>query len=433
MSGMDRAVRFERELPDILVAIAAPRVPDYVDDLLALTAGTRQRRRWTFPERWLPMGVIARRPAFFPTIPWRTLIAAAVLVTLLAAALFVVGSQKRLPPPFGPAANGSLVYGLDGDIYARSGIDGVERLVIGGATDDFAAAFSRDGTRLLWLRMIEPGTPTAPRDRLALFSANADGSDVRDLTGSLYLAWWDSSPDDRQLAIGADDGLVPSLFIVDVTGKQQIRRLDMGVPMEVTGPTWRPDGQEIIFRGVTAGSDALHSAIFSVRPDGTGLHPLTAVDGDINTDYGDPRLSSDGTLLLYANREHETLARIHLRDVSTGLDRRLEFRPTTSEQGLASFSPDGHSILFTQWDRSGAQLMLAPVDGSTDPVAVGLRYPLVDGNPNLAGGFSPDGSLILEFSYQSRQMRVIDSRVGGPGVVMPWSLSDFPGWQRVAR
>jgi len=433
MSGMDRAVRFERELPDILVAIAAPRVPDYVDDLLALTAGTRQRRRWTFPERWLPMGVIARRPAFFPTVPWRTLIAAAVLVTLLAAALFVAGSQRRLPPPFGPAANGSLVYSLDGDIYARSGIDGVERLVIGGSTDDFGATFSRDGTRMLFLRVIEPGTPAAPRDRIALFSANADGSDIRDLTGSLYLGWWDSSPDDRLLAIGADDGVVPSLFIVDVTGKQPIHRVEMGVPMEVLTPSWHPDGQQIIFRGVTAGSDALHSAVFSVRPDATGLHPLTGVDGDINTDYQIPRLSPDGTLLTYTNREHETLSRIHLRDLSTGLDRRLEFRPVSTEQGWATFSPDGKSILFTQWDRDGARLMLAPIDGSSEPVAVGPRYPLLDGEPEMTGGFSPDGSLILTFSARSRQMRVIDPRFGGDGAVIPWTLSDFPGWQRVAR
>ena len=61
MSTFDRSDRFQQELPDILTAIAAPRMPDYVDDLLAQAAATRQRPRWTFPERWLPMGAIARR------------------------------------------------------------------------------------------------------------------------------------------------------------------------------------------------------------------------------------------------------------------------------------------------------------------------------------------------------------------------------------
>jgi len=77
--------------------------------------------------------------------------------------------------------------------------------------------------------------------------------------------------------------------------------------------------------------------------------------------------------------------------------------------------------------------MLAPIDGSSEPVAVGPRYPLLDGEPDLSGGFSPDGSLILTFSARSRQMRVIDTRFGGDGAVIPWTLSDFPGWQRVAR
>jgi Tol biopolymer transport system component len=431
MSGMDRVVRFERELPDILVAIAAPRVPEYVDDLLALTAGTRQRRRWTFPERWLPMGVIARRPAFFPTVPWRTLIAAAVLIALLAAALFVAGSQKRLPPPFGPAANGSLVYSLDGDIYARSGVDGVERLLIGGTSVDFGATFSRDGTKLLFLRLIESGTTAAPRDRIALFSADPDGTNVRDLTGGLFLSWWDASPDDRQIVIQADNGIVPSLYIVDVGGTGAPRRIDVGVAMQMEMPSWMPDGREIVFRGITAGDKALQSAIFAVRPDGSGLHPLTALDGDIAMDYQVPRLSPDGTLLAYT--EQKTTSRFHIRNLSTGLDRRLEFSPTRSDQAWPSFSPDGTQILFTQWTRDGAQLMLAPVDGSAAPVPVGLRSPLVNGDPDLSGGFSPDGSLILAFSSQSRQMRVIDAHRGGEGTVMPWTVSDFPGWQRVAK
>ena len=61
MSAFDRSGRLQQELPDLLTDIAAPQVPDYADDLLARTAVTRQRPRWTFLERWLPMGVIARR------------------------------------------------------------------------------------------------------------------------------------------------------------------------------------------------------------------------------------------------------------------------------------------------------------------------------------------------------------------------------------
>ena len=184
MSAFDRPSRFQQELPDILTDIAAPRVPDYVDDLLALTAVTRQRPRWTFIERWLPMGVIARRPVFFPTIPWRAIVVVAALVALLATALFVVGSQRRVPPPFGLARNGALVFDAGGDIYVRDAIEGTSRPLVTGPTDDFAAGFTRDGTRLVYLRRTA-GKSGSADERITVLIANSDGSNARDLTGSL--------------------------------------------------------------------------------------------------------------------------------------------------------------------------------------------------------------------------------------------------------
>jgi len=127
MSAFDRSERFLVELPEILTDIASPRVPDYVDDLLAQTAATPQRPRWTFIERWLPMGAIARRPLFFPTVPWRTIVTVALLIALLAAALIVAGSQSKVPPPFGPARNGALAFG-DGDVYLRDSVTGESQI-----------------------------------------------------------------------------------------------------------------------------------------------------------------------------------------------------------------------------------------------------------------------------------------------------------------
>ena len=62
---------FDRRLPVILDEISQPRTPDYFDDLLGLTARTRQRPAWTLPERWLPMVDITRQPAFARQVPWR--------------------------------------------------------------------------------------------------------------------------------------------------------------------------------------------------------------------------------------------------------------------------------------------------------------------------------------------------------------------------
>ncbi len=189
MSSFDRSDRFQQELPDVLTAIAAPRMPDYVDDLLAQAAATRQRPRWTFPERWLPMGAIARRQPYVPIPAWRLFLVAALLLALAAAALLVTaGSQQHVPPPFGPARNGAVLFG-NGDIYIRDTLDGPARLVIGGPTFDFAAGFTRDGTRLTFLRRVA-GTEGSPDERLQAFTADTDGSNVAPLTAPLVAPDW---------------------------------------------------------------------------------------------------------------------------------------------------------------------------------------------------------------------------------------------------
>src|SRR3954447_16333694 len=103
MSAFDRYGRLPIELPDLLTEIAAPRTPDYTDDVLGVTAATRQRPRWTFPERWLPMALIAteRLPVRAP-IPWRAVAGVALLLlALIAAALLAAGGRRTLPAPFG--------------------------------------------------------------------------------------------------------------------------------------------------------------------------------------------------------------------------------------------------------------------------------------------------------------------------------------------
>jgi hypothetical protein len=250
MSAFDRSARLQLELPDILTDIAAPRVPDYVDDILAQTAVTRQRPRWTFIERWLPMGVIARRMVLFPRVPWRTLVAVALLIALLAAALLIVGSQHKLPSPFGPARNGMITYGSNGDVWARETIDGPARLLVGGSTDDFASGFTRSGTQLVFLRRTS-GTAGSPDEQVRVVISNLDGSNPRVVTSDLKAPdWFDWSPDDSHLVIQANDGATPLLYVLDpMTGKSDA--IDTGkVFTLMTTPNFLgPSGTEITFRG----------------------------------------------------------------------------------------------------------------------------------------------------------------------------------------
>ena len=144
--------RFERRLPEILDEIALPQVPDYTDDILDQTARLRQRPGWTLPERWLPMDLTAA-PARIGRVPWRTVGVLALLLLALAVAIVVVGSRTRqVNPFFGPAANGSIIYDLEGDIYVTDALGAPGRLLIG------AKGPSASGSRRTAARSGSPGS-----------------------------------------------------------------------------------------------------------------------------------------------------------------------------------------------------------------------------------------------------------------------------------
>jgi hypothetical protein len=433
MSTFDRSDRFQQELPDILTAIAAPRMPDYVDDLLAQAAATRQRPRWTFPERWLPMGAIARQQPYVPSPAWRLFLVAALLLALAAAALLATaGSHHHVPPPFGPARNGALLFG-NGDIYIRDSIDAEARLIIGGPTFDFAAGFTRDGTRVTFLRRVA-GTEGSPDERLQAFIADTDGSNVAPLTAPLVAPdWFDFAPDNGSIVyIAGDPATRQSLFVVNVGQPGEPRQLPTGnPPMSVTFPNFlAPTGDEIVFRGRTGSGSTGRSGIFAIPPDGRAARPVTRTDGNPEDGYQFPQPSPDGRYLAYTwwDRVFNGL-RINLLDLRTGKERILT--DVGRSEGYATFSPDSKRIVFVNFLSDTYQVMVEPVDGSSPPLPMGPRYRQAN-NESLGGTFSPDGNWVVVGDTASGQTRLVNSTKGGNGTLLAWSSADLTGWQRLA-
>ena len=66
-------------------------------------------------------------------LPWRQLGVLALIALLLAVALAAyVGTQRRVPPPFGPARNGLIPYISQGDIYVGDPVTGRTTLLLSG-------------------------------------------------------------------------------------------------------------------------------------------------------------------------------------------------------------------------------------------------------------------------------------------------------------
>jgi hypothetical protein len=438
--------RFERRLPEVLNDLAVPSVPDYFDDLLSQTARTPQRPGWTFLQRWLPMDFALQRPIGSRQIPWRTLGLVAVLAILIAIAIVTVGSQRRtLPAPFGPASNGSIIYGRDGDIYVADKDGRHEALLIGGATNDFAAAWSRDGSEILFGRTVDDSglgvTGTI------VMAADPDGRNVRQLASARIgeTDGLDVSPTATKMAlINIRPGGHRALSVLDFGG--DMRDLDIGSIEPLQGVTWRPpNGDELIFvgrpHGIRNGIDPditeTDVALYAIHPDGSGLRQITLHHGESippkenQISFQGLTISDDGGTAAYWTWGPPTFdsgrkCSSFLVDLTTGQERQLVPDPSDACDVGPAFLPDGR-ILVRSDDASGmSQLLVAPSDGSAPARAVGPRFPFRD-----AGWFiSPDRAQIMfvPTTGVSRLVSVETGEVHDTGLV----IGDAPSWQRLA-
>ena len=425
MNRYDRPTRLVADLPDILTEIASPRVPDYANDLLAQTAATRQRPRWSFIERWLPMNVLAKPTVPFRPVPWRAILIAAGLLVILTAGWLIAGSMQRVPEPFGLAANGALVYVSDGDIMARDTLTGESRVLVAGPGDDFAAGYTRDGRHVMFLRRTagEAGTPS---ERLQLFLADADGSDAHALTTDLVAPdWFDLAPDDRTAVVHTGPAAHERLELVDLTTVAASRPIDLGRPLAATFPNFlAPTGEDVVFRGNEGGK----TGIYAVHTDGTGLRALTRTDGK-GDEFQFPQPSPDGRYLTYTSWDPVAQQlQVHLLDLAGGTDVVLD--PAVGwHEGYATFSPDGGRLLLSGYQDSQHEILVAPLDGSAPALRMGRVYP---GDHDVVGIFSPDGRWLVVQDNTAREARLVDASTGGLGEVLDWAGEGVTGWQRLA-
>src|SRR5262245_26322267 len=284
---------FERRVAAWLREDSENRLPDHLDEVLVQTISRRQRAWWSSRERWLPVDTTFT-PRLTPLLrPAWLLIIAALLLVALVATILLVGSRPRLPPPYGTAANGVVVYGgSDGDIYAFDPATGTSRPFIAGPTRDIAPFFSRDGSMVVFARKTGIGNVSQ------LTLAKADGTLVRTLTGGLaesdidWSSTLDWSPDGSRLAyIDARN----TFSIVRVDGSST-HHLDLG--MRAEDVRWRPNGSELIFRGVGSAGGADTVGLFVVGAAGTILRVILPPTST-QEHWQEPSLSPDGNRIIY--------------------------------------------------------------------------------------------------------------------------------------
>lgn len=424
---MNRSDAFERHISDWLHADAEHRVPEHLDAVLRRTRTERQFPAWSSLERWLPVQSTLRI-APVPRVAWLLLVLG--LLVALGAAVLAIGSRPRLPAPFGLARNGALVTSGDGDIYSIDPVTGAKTALITDAKFDFGPVFSRDGTKFVFLRSPDNTNPNAG---LMLVVANANGTGIREVSPAVDgLDWFDWSPDGMRIAFlsrpkGNNGAGVINIVNVDGTG---LKTLDVGRPAHQI--SWLPpDGNEIVFRGEQLADSDPPSGIFAVRPDGSGLRPISTRPAVNSSDYQDVAVSPDGTRVMY-RESSQPLFRLHMLELQMGVDRVLPDPNGSTAQTGGGFSPDGRSVVYQRWLADNTtRLVVAPADGSGTGIELGNRSRVGSDGPTINNyGFTPDGTAVIA-NYGVNMTRRLPVDGSHESVLMQGEMA-FAAYQRLA-
>ena len=232
-------------------------------------------------------------------------------------------------------------------------------------------------------------------ETMDIFSANRDGSNLKQLTDTLgYDAEAAYSPDGdlivfcslrdaypksqrspkdlKQLEV--DPSYFGEIYIMNADGSNQTRLTD--APGYDGGPFFTPDGQHIVWRHFTP--DGSQADIYTMRIDGSNRQRLTDFDSMSWAPYFHP---SGAYVIFASNKLGFSNFELYLVD-ARGRHQPVRVTATDGFDGLPVFSPDGNRLCWTSNRNSQevSQLYLADWDHQAALEAISLA-PISDNAP----------------------------------------------------
>lgn len=425
--------RFEHDLPVLLADMYLARTPDYRDDLVQRIARVRQRPAWTFPERWLPMDLATKALPGATRIPWRIVGVLALLAALLAGMLaFYAGSQRRLPEPFGPAANGALVFAADGDILSADPVTGRTATLVSSPEIDSVPIWSRDGTRFVFRRQLK-----STGDPGVLIVARADGSGLVQITPEPLngLSDWSFSPDGRSVSAIALEDRRSVILVASSDGTQPARTFAVDVSPDDGGPEYRPDGAEILAVGKPSGAAA--RGVYALDPVTGAVRTVIAARPD--ADIWGATWSPDGTKIAYGIIDPSATtmsARTHVVGVDGTGDVAVDTDPDSIADAGLAWSNDGTRLVVTRYyETNTTRSAIVPIDRSSTGIEIACPTGAAPDDCGADWSWSPDDTVLRgtrDEDGPSGQQTLADPLTGEIRTA-PSTTADQADWQRLAN
>jgi Tol biopolymer transport system component len=332
-------------------------------------------------------------------------------------------------PPLGPARNGVIALGKDGDIVVADRPGGDLRPLVAGPEDDRSPVFSPDGTRLVFLRDTELGS--------FLMVADADGTNVATISPepSETYGWpWSFAPDGRSLmTIARIDGAY-RVVIRPVDPAAALTVLDIRLPgvgslIRQSGPpSYHPTNpQEILVvaqlePGELSGFYPRGIYVYDLATRGIRTI-LELADDHYPTDVA---WLPDGAHIIYTS----SVSRVVAADGSG------DHAVDALRDRVSPLSNDGTRVV-AERDVEGEQTgrpVIVPINGDGEPVALacGPGTDIECPTPPTDWIWSPDDSMLIGTLHDDLTPYLLVDAHTGEVTELDWVGVGTPAWQRIA-
>ena len=228
----------------------------------------------------------------------------------------------------------------------------------------------------------------------------------------LSPAW---SPDGSRIAFTSFHKSNPSVYVLDLSGGSELKRMCGALARLCSGAAWSPDGKWMALSATLEGN----SELFKVRWGEKGAPVRLTNDWSIDVS---PAWSPDGKQIAFVS-DRTGKPDLFILDVEEGTARRLTFEGSYS--GDPDWSPRGDWIVFASRVDGDFQIFRIRPDGTE-------RTQLTSGpGDSMSPSWSPNGRLIAFSSNQAGTYDIYLLRMDGSGRKrITWDAHDAsdPAW-----